>query len=83
MINLRPFARQMEITHVSPVAGGMLLAYSVETCDACGTVCQAANAIKVRANVNDAKRAGLVIELTPPCEMGWSDDFGGATCGCA
>ena len=59
------------------IVPGWYIMYDLDECEKCNGECMAANAVNVMLGNNTE---GLTIREALPCELGWSDAFGGAVC---
>ena len=58
------------------------IVFSLDSCEACGQEARAANSMQVYNSRRQLLFMGLQERDTLPPELGWDEDFGGATCGC-
>jgi len=63
------------------MAGGASV-FGIDTCEACGIIVKDLNGFHVNSKRRELLFFGFQEMSSEPPEMGWSDDFGGATCGC-
>ena len=75
-------ATHFTMSNLQDVMAGGAAVFGIDTCGACGMVTKALNGFHADSKRRELLFFGLQEMSSEPPEMGWSEDFGGATCGC-